>query len=100
MRSVTLRRTMEQRAMNPSEDPFAGAWELGLSVRPSRTARSLYDRSRAGWAHVLPRRGDAEGRPMKFTYGGELDGREQSFPEDAGVLVVTRLNERIIESIL
>ncbi len=43
---------------------------------------------------------DADGRPMKFTYGGELDGTEQPLPDGAGVLILTRLNERMIESVV
>src|SRR5262249_48869375 len=42
---------------------------------------------------------DADGRPMKFSYGGELDGREQPLPEGAGALILTRLNEHTIESV-
>jgi hypothetical protein len=96
---------MEQRAMKPSEDPFVGAWELDPSTldyqfrRPGRRALYTIEAVPGGLMFTLDA-DDADGKPMKFTYGGGLDGREQPLPEGAGVLVLNRLNERMIESVL
>jgi len=82
--------------MNPSEDPFAGTWELDPSTldyqfrRPGRRALYTIEAVPGGLMFTLDA-DDADGRPMKFTYGGELDGREQPLPDGAGVLVLTPL---------
>jgi len=43
---------------------------------------------------------DADRKPMKFTYGGALDGRDQPLPGSDAVLVLMRYDQRNIESIL
>ena len=43
---------------------------------------------------------DADRKPMKFTYGGALDGRDQPLSGRDAVLALTRQDERNIESVL
>ena len=89
------------------QDPFIGTWELDPSTldyqfaRPGRRAIYTIEAIPGGLRFTLDG-DDADGRPMKFSYGGELDGREQSLPggEDARVLVLKRVDERTIESLL
>jgi hypothetical protein len=41
---------------------------------------------------------DADGKPLHVTYGGPLDGREQPLGGTDAVLVLTRYDDRNIES--
>ncbi len=43
---------------------------------------------------------DADKNPVKPTYRGELDGRDQPLPGGDAVLVLTRFGENMIESTL
>jgi hypothetical protein len=91
--------------MNPSDDPFVGTWQLDPETldyqhgRPGRQATYMVEAVPAGLMFTLDGK-DADGKPMKFTYGGELDGRDQPLPGTDAVLVLTRCNERNIESVL
>jgi hypothetical protein len=91
--------------MNPNDDPFVGTWELDPETldyqhgRPGRQAIYVVEAVPNGLRFTLDGK-DADGKPMKFTYGGELDGRDQPLPGTDAVLVLTRHNERSIESVL
>ena len=86
-------------------DPFIGTWVLDPSTlhyehgRPGLRASYVIERIPGGLQFHLDA-DDADGKAMKFTYGGELDGREQPVPGTDAVLVLTRLSENLIESAL
>jgi hypothetical protein len=86
-------------------DPFFGTWELDPASldyqfgRPGRRALYIIEPAPGGLLFTLDA-DDADGKPLKFSYGGALDGREQPLPEWNAVLVLTRSNENTIESIL
>jgi hypothetical protein len=91
--------------MNPNRDPFVGTWELDPESldyrhgRPGRRATYTVEAVPAGLMFTLDGE-DADRKPMKFTYGGELDGRDQPLPGSDAVLVLTRHDQRNIESVL
>ena len=91
--------------MNPKDDPFVGSWERDPESldyqhgRPGRRATYTVEAVPTGLMFTLDGE-DADRKPMKFTYGGELDGREQPLPGSDAVLVLTRYDERNIESTL
>jgi hypothetical protein len=91
--------------MNPSKDPFIGAWELDPESldyrhgRPGRRATYIIEALPVGLQFSLDG-DDPDGKPMRFTYGGELDGRDQPLPGTDAILVLIRHDERNIESIL
>ena len=91
--------------MNPKDDPFVGSWERDPESldyqhgRPGRRATYTVEAVPTGLMFTLDGE-DADRKPMKFTYGGELDGREQPLPGSDAVLVLTRYDERNIESAL
>ena len=91
--------------MNPNHDPFVGTWELDPESldyqhgRPGRRATYTIEPLPVGLQFTLDG-DDADGEPMKFTYGGELDGSEHPLPGTDAVLVLTRYDERNIESAL
>lgn len=90
---------------NPSHDPFVGTWQLDPETldyqhgRPGRRATYTIEAVPAGLRFTLDG-DDPDGKPMKFTYGGELDGRDQPLPGSDAVLVLTRYDKRNIESVL
>ena len=67
--------------MNPKDDPFVGTWELDPESldyqhgRPGRRATYAVEAVPAGLMFRLDGEG-ADRKPMKFTYGGALDGRD------------------------
>jgi hypothetical protein len=91
--------------MNPKDDPFLGTWELDPETldyqhgRPGRRATYTVQAVPAGLMFTLDGE-DADRKPMKFTYGGELDGRDHPLPGSDAVLVLMRHGERNIESTL
>lgn len=91
--------------MNADYDPFVGTWQLDPETldyqhgRPGRQATYMVEVVPVGLMFTLDGK-DADGKPMRFTYGGELDGRDQPLPGTDTVLVLTRHNLRNIESLL
>jgi hypothetical protein len=91
--------------MNPKDDPFVGTWELDPETldyqhgRPGRRATYTVEAVPAGLMFTLDGE-DADRKPMKFTYGGALDGRDHPLPGSDAVLVLMRYGERNIESAL
>lgn len=91
--------------MNPSKDPFVGAWELDPESldyqhgRPGRRATYIIEALPVGLRFSLDG-DDPDGKPMRFTYGGALDGKDQPLPGSDAVLVLTRHSEFLIESLL
>jgi len=86
-------------------DPFVGTWVLDPSSlhyehgRPSLRATYIIERTSGGMQFHLDAE-DAEGKPLKVTYGGPLDGRDQPIPGTNTVLVLTRIDQNTIESVL
>jgi hypothetical protein len=91
--------------VNPSHDPFVGTWELDPSTldyqfgRPGRRATYTIEAVPQGLMFTLDAE-DADRKPMAFTYGGTLDGRDQPIPGTDAVLVLTRHDANNIESVL
>jgi hypothetical protein len=91
--------------MNPNDDPFVGTWELDPETldyqhgRPGRRATYIVKALPTGLTFTLDGE-DADRMAMKFTYGGALDGRDRPLPDGDAVLVLTRYDERNIESAL
>jgi hypothetical protein len=91
--------------MNPEQDFFVGTWELDPSTldyqfgRPGRRATYIIEAIPEGLRFTLDGE-DADRKQMKFTYGGELDGRDQPIPGMDAVLVLTRYDANNIESVL
>jgi phosphoribosylanthranilate isomerase len=90
----------------PAVDPFVGSWQLDPSTldyqfgRPGRRATYVIEIIPGGLRFHLDA-DDADGKLIKVTYGGVLDGREQSIPELAGAaLVLHRPAANLIESLL
>jgi hypothetical protein len=87
-----------------NSDPFIGTRELGPDTldyqfdRPGRRATYVIEATSGGLRFHLDAE-DADKNPIKVTYGGELDGRDQPLPGDAA-LVLTRYSETSIESTL
>lgn len=85
-------------------DPFLGTWELDPDTldyqfgRPGRRATYIIEAVPGGLMFHLDAE-DADKNPIKVSYGGELDGRDQPLGGDA-VLVLTRYSEVLIESTL
>jgi len=92
-------------AVNPERDFFVGTWELDPATlayqfgRPGRRATYVIEAVPEGLRFTLDGE-DADKKPMKFTYGGELDGRDQPVPGMDAVLVLTRQDANNIESVL
>jgi phosphoribosylanthranilate isomerase len=90
---------------NSDGDPFPGTWELDPETldyqagRPGRRALYVIEASPDGLQFHLDG-DDADGKPMKVSYGGALDGREQPVPSSDAVLVLTRHSKILIESAL
>jgi phosphoribosylanthranilate isomerase len=90
---------------NSGRDPFPGTWELDPETldyqagRPGRRAIYRIERTPDGLQFHLDGE-DADGKPLAFTYGGPLDGREQPIPSMNAVLVLTRYSDILIESTL
>lgn len=88
-----------------SSDPFPGTWEFDPDTldyqfgRPGRRATYLIEAIPSGLLFHLDAE-DADKKPIKATYGGELDGREQLIPGADAVLILTRFGENMIESTL
>src|SRR5271169_1387739 len=87
------------------DDIFVGTWELDPATlryehgRPGRRAIYVIEKTPTGLKFHLDA-DDADGKLIKVTYGGELDGRDQPIPSANAVLVLTRLTENVIESTL
>jgi len=87
-----------------NSDPFIGTWELDPDNldyqfgRPGRRATYVIEAISGGLLFRLEAE-DAGKNPIKVTYGGELDGRDQPLPGDAA-LALTRYSETSIESAL
>jgi hypothetical protein len=92
-------------AVNPERDSFVGTWELDPTTldyqfgRPGMRATYIVEAAPHGLMFTLDAE-DADGRPLRFTYGGELDGRDQPLPGGDAVLVLTRKDAHNIESVL
>jgi hypothetical protein len=92
-------------AVNPERDSFVGTWELDPSTldyqfgRPGRRATYMIEAAPEGLMFTLDAE-DADGKPLKFTYGGWLDGRDQPLPGRDAVLILTRYDANNIESVL
>jgi hypothetical protein len=88
-----------------SSDPFLGTWTLDPDTldyqhgRPGRRAVYKIEASPEGLNFILDA-DDADGKGMNVTYGGHLDGRDQSIPGTDAVLVLTRFDQNNIESTL
>jgi len=86
-------------------DPFVGRWELDPSTldyqfgRPGRRAIYQIEQIPEGLQFHLDG-DDADGKPMKFSYGGPLDGVDKPIPNSDAALALTRLGKHIIESTL
>ncbi|MFN7921979.1 MAG: hypothetical protein U0Q16_17890 [Bryobacteraceae bacterium] len=87
-------------------DPFVGTWELDPATlhyergRPGKRATYIIEATSAGLLFSLDAE-DADGKPIRFQYGGALDGTAQPLPGDSGLeLVLMRESERSISSIL
>jgi phosphoribosylanthranilate isomerase len=86
-------------------DPFVGRWELDPSTldyqfgRPGRRAIYVIEQTHKGFQFHLDG-DDADGKPMKFSYGGPLDGLDKPIPGSDAALVLRRLDDRTIESTL
>jgi hypothetical protein len=89
--------------MEPRWDLFCGTWELDPATldyqygRPGRRATYTIEKSHEGLQFVLDA-DDADGKQLHVTYGGPLDGREQPLAGMDAVLVLTRYDDRNIES--
>jgi hypothetical protein len=92
--------------MSNSCDPFVGTWELDPETLK-------YEQGRPGLraTYVVEPKGinellfhldadDADGKLIRVTYGGLLDGRDQPLAGNNVALVLTRLDDRTIESSL
>jgi hypothetical protein len=92
-------------AVNRERDFFVGTWELDPATldyqfgRPGHRATYVIEAVSQGLMFTLDGE-DADRKPMKFTYGGELDGRDQPLPGMDAVLVLTRQDANNIESVL
>src|ERR1700741_2874453 len=90
--------------LSNSDDPFVGTWELDPETlnyehgRPGR--RASYVIEPKGDAELLFHldADDSDGRLIRGTYGGPMDGRDQPLSGKDVALVLTRLDERTIES--
>jgi len=88
-----------------NSDPFVGTWVLDPATlhyehgRPGLRATYVVEPTPCGLQFHLDAE-DADRKPIKVSYGGELAGREQPIPGTNAVLVLTRLNENLIESAL
>ncbi|MBM3784526.1 MAG: hypothetical protein FJW30_09220 [Acidobacteria bacterium] len=86
-------------------DPFIGTWELDpaalnyASGQPGKRATYIIEALPAGGLRFILNGEDAEGRPVKFQYGGPLDGSSQALPGGVA-LILRRVDARSIESIL
>lgn len=87
-------------------DPFVGTWELDASSlryeagRPGRRATYVIEAIPAGLLFRIEAE-DADGRPLRFQYGGPLDGTRQPLPgAGEAMLILKREGERLIESIV
>ena len=86
-------------------DPFLGTWELEpetldyQSGRPGRRATYIIEAIPGGLMFHLDAE-DADQKPIKVSYGGKLDGSEQSLASGAAALILTRYGENLIESTL
>src|ERR1700757_452828 len=89
--------------MTDGNDPFVGTWELDPETlnyehgRPGR--RASYVIEPKGDAELLFHldADDSDGRLIRVTYGGPMDGRDQPLSGKDVALVLTRLDERTIE---
>jgi len=91
--------------MNQSEDPFFGTWELDPETlnyqvgRPGRRAVYVIEPGQNGEVVFHLDADDADGKLIKVTYGGALDGKDRPLGGNAA-LVLTRLDDKTIESCL
>jgi phosphoribosylanthranilate isomerase len=89
----------------PEIDCFVGRWELDPSTldyqfgRPGRRAVYEIEQTSGGLQFHLDA-DDADGKPITISYGGLLDGADKPVPGSDAALVLTRLNDRTIESTL
>ncbi len=87
------------------DEVFVGTWELDPATlnyehgRPGRRAIYVVERIPAGLQFRLDA-DDADGNPIKVTYGGALDGREIPISGTDAALVFSRLDGNIVESVL
>jgi phosphoribosylanthranilate isomerase len=90
---------------NDKIDAFVGRWELDPSTldyqfgRPGRRAIYEIEQTSEGLQFHLDA-DDADGKPMKIVYGGPLDGLDKPIPGSDAALVLTRSDDRTVESAL
>ena len=100
-----VNRANEPKLGDSDSDPFVGTWVLDPTTlhyehgRPGLRATYVIERVDGGLQFHLDA-DDADGKPMKFTYGGALDGSEKTIPGTNAVLVLTKLSANLIESVL
>ena len=90
--------------MTKPPDAWIGTWQLDPSTlryehgRPGRRALYTIERAPEGLIFHLDA-DDPDGKLLKFTYGGALDGVGRAIGGDA-VLVLTQVDDRTIDSAL
>ncbi len=90
---------------NSLDDIFIGTWQLDPATlkyehgRPGRRAVYIIEKTPAGLNFHLDA-DDADGKSIKVTYAGELNGRDKPIPGMDAALVLSRLEGNIIESAL
>jgi len=91
--------------MKLADDPFFGTWELDPETLnyqfgcPGRRAVYVIEPGENGEVVFHLDADDADGKLIKVTYGGALDGKDRPLGGNAA-LVLTRLDHRAIESSL
>jgi phosphoribosylanthranilate isomerase len=92
-------------AASSLDDIFIGTWQLDPATlnyehgRPGHRAIYVIERTPSGLNFHLDA-DDADGKLIKVTYGGALDGRDKPIPGTDTALVLSRLEGNIIESAL
>ncbi len=100
-----VKRVSELFPIRSEVDPFLGTWVLDPATlhyehgRPGLRATYVVEAIPGGLQFHLDAE-DGDHKPIKFTYGGALDGRQQPIPGTNAALALTRLNENLIESTL
>lgn len=100
-----VRRANQLHASAALDDAFVGTWELDPDSlnyeygRSGRRAIYVVEKTTAGLQFHLDA-DDADGKLVKASYGGELDGQDKPIPGTDAALVLSRLEGNIVESAL